>query len=111
MLEPQSIKSTERAKRFLIPPVYFLRGIRACDELQIVVTEVGQVTQTVTLGRMILMLMFRHGTGGALSSGEQILHSYASDVIGLFVSIILSALSNSLFFFFSVYFANYTNVM
>ena len=28
MLEPQRIKSTERAKRLLIPPVYSLRGIR-----------------------------------------------------------------------------------
>ena len=48
VLEPQSIKSTERAKQLLIPPVYSLRGIRAYDELQIVVTEVGQVKQTVT---------------------------------------------------------------
>ena len=35
-------------KRFLIPPVYSLRGIRAYDEPQIVVTEAGQVKQTVT---------------------------------------------------------------
>ena len=48
VLEPQWIKSTERAKRLLIPPVYSLRGIRAYDELRIVVTEVGQVKQTVT---------------------------------------------------------------
>jgi hypothetical protein len=48
VLEPQWIKSTERAKRLLIPPVYFLRGIRTYDELQIVVTKVGQVKQTVT---------------------------------------------------------------
>ena len=48
VLELQWIKSTERAKRFLIPPVYCLRGIRAYDELQIVVTEVREVTQTVT---------------------------------------------------------------
>ena len=37
VLELQWIKSTERAKRLLISPVYFLRGIRAYDELQIVV--------------------------------------------------------------------------
>jgi len=49
MLEPQWIKSTEGAKRLLIPPVYSLRGIRAYDELQIVVTEVGQIKQMVTL--------------------------------------------------------------
>ena len=48
VLEPQSIKSTERAKRLLIAPVYSLRGIRAYDELQKVVTEVGQVRQAVT---------------------------------------------------------------
>ena len=48
VLEPQWIKSTTRAKRLLIPPVYSLRGICAYDELQIVVTEVGQVKQTVT---------------------------------------------------------------
>jgi len=48
VLEPQPIKSTERAKRLLIPPVYSLREIRAYDELQIVVTKVGQVKQTVT---------------------------------------------------------------
>jgi len=42
------MKSTERAKRLLILPVYSLRGIRAYDELQIVVTEVQQVKQTVT---------------------------------------------------------------
>jgi hypothetical protein len=49
VLEPRRIKSTERAKRPVIPPVYSLRGIRAYDELQIVVTEVGQVKQTVTI--------------------------------------------------------------
>ena len=48
VLEPQWIKSTERAKRPLIPPVYSLRRIRAYDELQIIVTEVGQFKQTVT---------------------------------------------------------------
>ena len=48
VLEPQWIKSNERAKRFLISPVYSLRGIHAYDELQIVVTEVGQVKQMVT---------------------------------------------------------------
>jgi len=48
MLEHQCIKSTERAKRLLILPVYSLRGIRAYDKLWIVVTEVGQVKQTVT---------------------------------------------------------------
>ena len=54
MLEPQRIKSDERAKRLLIPPVCSLRGISAYDELQIVGTEVGQVKQTVTIhkGRM-----------------------------------------------------------
>ena len=36
-------------KRLLIPPVYSLRGIRAYDELQIVVTEVGKVKPTVTV--------------------------------------------------------------
>ena len=46
--ENRWIKSTERAKRLLIPPVYSFRGIRAYDELQIAVTEVGQVKQTVT---------------------------------------------------------------
>ena len=30
------------------PPAYSLRGIRAYEELQIVLTEVGQVKQTVT---------------------------------------------------------------
>jgi len=49
VFEPQWIKSTERAKLLLIPPVYSLRGIRADDKLQIVVTEVGQVKQTVTV--------------------------------------------------------------
>jgi len=44
-----------RAKRLLIPPVYFLRGIGAYDELQIVVTEVGQVRQTVTPHRKKLL--------------------------------------------------------
>jgi len=39
----------KRAKRVLSPPVYSLRGIRAYDELQIVVTEVGQVKETVKL--------------------------------------------------------------
>ena len=34
---------TERAERLPIPPVYSLRGIRAYDKLQIVVTEVRQV--------------------------------------------------------------------
>ena len=48
VFEPQWIKNTERAKQLLIPPVYYLRGIRAYDELQIVVTEVGQVKRTVT---------------------------------------------------------------
>jgi len=48
VLESQRIKSIERAKRLLISPVHSLRGIRAYDELQIVVTEVGQVRQTVT---------------------------------------------------------------
>ena len=48
VLEPQWIKSTERAKRPLIPPVYPLRGISAYDELQIVVADVGQGKQTVT---------------------------------------------------------------
>jgi hypothetical protein len=48
VLEPQRIKSIERAKQLLIPPVFSLRGIRAYDELRIVVTEVGQVKQTVT---------------------------------------------------------------
>ena len=48
VLEPQWTKGTERAKWLLIPPVYSLRGIRAYDELQIVVTEIGQVKQTVT---------------------------------------------------------------
>jgi len=45
----QWIKSIGRAKLLLIPPVYSLRGIRAYEELQIVVTEVGQVKQTVTV--------------------------------------------------------------
>jgi len=49
VMEPQWIKSTERAKRLLIPAVYSLREIRVDDELQIVVTEVGQVKQTVTV--------------------------------------------------------------
>ena len=49
VFEPRWIKSTERAKRLLIPPVYSLRGIRSYDELHIVVTEVGQVKQTVKL--------------------------------------------------------------
>jgi len=48
VLEPQRIKSTERAKRLLVPPVHSLRGILAYDELQIVVTEVVQVKQAVT---------------------------------------------------------------
>ena len=48
LLEPQWIKSSKGAKRLLILSVYSLRGIRAYDELQIVVTEVGQVKQTVT---------------------------------------------------------------
>jgi len=43
------MKSTERAKRLLIPLVCSLRGIRAYDELQTVVTEVGQVKQTGTV--------------------------------------------------------------
>ena len=43
VLEPQWIKCTERAKQLLIPRVYSLRGIRAYDELQIAVNEVGQV--------------------------------------------------------------------
>jgi len=45
VLEPQWIKSSERAKRLLIPPVYSLRGIRAYDELQIAVTE-SRTSQT-----------------------------------------------------------------
>ena len=49
VFEPQWKKSTERAERLLIPPVYSLRGIRVYDELQIAVTEVGQVKQTVAL--------------------------------------------------------------
>jgi len=49
VLEPQPIKSTERAKRLVIPPVYSLRGIGAYDELQIVVNEVGQVKRMVTV--------------------------------------------------------------
>ena len=53
VLERQWIQSTERAKQLLIPPVYCLRGTRAYDELQIVVTEVGQVKQTVTLSSFI----------------------------------------------------------
>ena len=54
VLEPQWIKCTERAKRLLIPPVYSLRGIRAC-ELHIFVTEVGQVKQTVTAVSHVLI--------------------------------------------------------
>ena len=50
VLEPQWIKSTERAKRLLIPPIYSLRGIRAYDELQIFVTEVGKIKQPFTQG-------------------------------------------------------------
>ena len=42
------MKSDERAKRFLIPPVCSLRGISAYAELQIVVAEVGKLKQTVT---------------------------------------------------------------
>jgi len=45
VLEPLRIKGTERAKRLLVPPIYSLRGIRAYDELQIVVTEVAQVNR------------------------------------------------------------------
>ena len=48
VLEPQRMKSDERAKRFLIPPVCSLRGISAYAELQIVVAEVGKLKQTVT---------------------------------------------------------------
>ena len=47
VLEPHGIKNTKRAKRLLIPPVCSLRGIRAYYELQMVVTEVGQVKRTV----------------------------------------------------------------
>jgi len=53
VLEHQWIKSTEKAKRLLIPPAYSLRGIRAYDGLQIVVTEVGQVRQTATEGNYL----------------------------------------------------------
>jgi len=49
VLEPQWIQSTERAKGVLIPPVYSLRAIRTYDELQAVVTEVGQVKQMITM--------------------------------------------------------------
>jgi len=38
-------------------PVYSLRGIRAYDELQIVVTEVEQVKQTVTMYLLICLLI------------------------------------------------------
>ena len=48
VLGHQAIKRIERAKRHLIPPVCSLRAIRAYDDLQTFVTEVGQVTQTVT---------------------------------------------------------------
>jgi len=37
-----------KSKEASYPPVYSVRGIRAYDELQTVVTEVGQVKQTVT---------------------------------------------------------------
>jgi len=50
VFEPQWRKITERAKRLLIPPVYFLRGSCAYDELQIVNSEVGRAKQTVTVG-------------------------------------------------------------
>jgi len=42
-----------RTKQLQIPPVYSLSGIRAYDELQIVVTEVRQVRQTVTTHSVI----------------------------------------------------------
>jgi len=53
VLEPQRIKSTERAKQLLIHPAYSLRRIRVYDELQIVVTEVGLVKQTVRAATVV----------------------------------------------------------
>jgi hypothetical protein len=49
VLEPQWIKSTDRARRLLIPLyVCSLRGNCPYDELQTAVTEVGQVKEMVT---------------------------------------------------------------
>ena len=53
----------------IIPPVYSLRGIRAYDELQIAVIEVGKVKQTVTLPWMLCMwhfFIYRNGNISAL---------------------------------------------
>lgn len=49
VLESQPTESAERAKRPLMPPVHYLRAIRAYSELQTVVTGVGQVKQTATI--------------------------------------------------------------
>ena len=48
VLEPLWIKSTERTKLLLVPPLHSLRGNRVYDELQIV-TEVGLVKQIIKI--------------------------------------------------------------